>query len=143
MSPPAIIRRVCVIPSACNADTWSLEGQAFGCPSQSRNVGYFNLGFERPAGALKMQDLREFSIAGLKYYAKSGRLIDDLTQDFMETAESTIAPTPVVIDQVGSPAALAAAAANHSNTFVIAPSLDEVMCSVSRHDIAAIWVAFF
>ena len=63
----------------------------------------------------------------------SGVLKDDLTDDFKQTQESTIGPTPVVIDLVGSPAELVQSVQeNRAATFVRSKALDRVYCDGLR-----------
>ena len=102
-----------------SADT---TGQSPGQPGW--NVGYYWLGPTRKNAQLKMTDLRIYSIAAARYYGRDGKLVEDLTEDFKETAESTIVPTPVCVSEVGSPAALTAAvAARQSLTHIRAASV--------------------
>jgi hypothetical protein len=125
------------------AFTWLLEGDstaqcdATGQAPDGVNVGYFGLGRSNPNG-LKMYDLRVFSMAAVKYYDCTGQLVEELTDDFKETQESTVGPIPVVIDRVGSPAELSASVTqNHAATFVKAKSKREIFCSGLR------WQDFF
>ena len=96
-------------------------------------VGYFRLGAERPVSAARMTDLRIYSMAAVKYYDRTGRLAEDLVEDFKETAESTIVPTPVCVSEVGSTAQLAdAITANHALTYVRAGSHSTIFSSALR-----------
>ena len=117
------------------AFTWLLEGDNDpGCQATGKffTVGYFGIGATAPAG-MKMYDLRVFAIAAVKYYDRTGALVEDLTDDFKLTQESTIGPIPVAVDLVGSPAELAASVQkNHAATLVRAPSLDKVFCTGLR-----------
>ena len=104
------------------AMSWLLTGT-----TASWNLGYFFLGNTAPKTALRMYDLRTYSMAATKYYGRDGKLIEDLVDDFRLTAESTIVPTPVCVSEVGSPAALSAAVkANQALTFVRASSAPDV-----------------
>ena len=77
-----------------------------------------------------MTDMRVYSMAAVKYF-RDGDLVEDLTEDFKRTAESTIAPTPVVVDLVASPAALVAAIRNnHTSPFVRAQSVSQIWQSI-------------
>eukprot|EP01052_Picozoa_sp_SAG31_P021495 SAG31_NODE_1665_length_7585_cov_6.666711_6_plen_569_part_00 len=82
-----------------------------------RTVAYYNLGSARKAGAMAMGDLRDYSMAAVFYHASDGSM-EDLRSDFLEAAESTIAPTPVAVSDIHSPASLGAAAQNHWLTHV-------------------------
>jgi hypothetical protein len=86
-------------------------GQSPGTPGWT--LGYFRLGETAPVSAWKLYDLRICSMAAVKYYDRSGRLVDDLYEDFKETAESTILPTPVVVR--ARPGRLSARSVSHSN----------------------------
>ena len=84
------------------AMSWLLTGT-----TASWNLGYFFLGNTAPKTALRMYDLRTYSMAATKYYGRDGKLIEDLVDDFRLTAESTIVPTPVCVSEVGSPPVIA------------------------------------
>ena len=104
------------------AMSWLLVGT-----TADRTIGYFWLGPSAPKTALRMYDLRTYSMAATKYYGRDGKLVEDLVDDFRLTAESTIVPTPVCVSEVGSPAALSAAVkANQALTFVRASSVSTV-----------------
>ena len=104
------------------AMSWLLVGT-----TADRTIGYFWLGPSAPKTALRMYDLRTYSMAATKYYGRDGKLVEDLVDDFRLTAESTIVPTPVCVSEVGSPAALSAAVkANQALTFVRASSASTV-----------------
>ena len=82
---------------------------------------------------MRMYDLRDYSMAAVKLYNKSGVLEESLIDDFKRTAESTIAPTPVVVDLVGSPMELTASVQeNRAATFVRSTSLKRVFCDGLR-----------
>ena len=74
-------------------------------------------------------------MASVKSYSRSGALIEDLSEDFKQTQESTIGPTPVVVDPVGSPEELAQSVREKENraaTFVRSSSLDRIYCDGLR-----------
>ena len=54
----------------------------------------------------------------MAYYNTSGELVEDLHDDFLFTVESTISPVPVVVSEVTSPSAVAAAVDNQLLTHV-------------------------
>jgi hypothetical protein len=72
-------------------------------------------------------------MAAVKYYDRTGALVDDLTEDFKLTAESTIVPTPVCVSELGSPAALIAAIKNNQAlTYVRASSVPSIFTDALR-----------
>ncbi len=63
-------------------------------------------------------------MVGLRYYRK-GRLVEDLTDAYLQTAAGTIAPTPVSVEEVDSPDDLVREARlGHSMTYAAGASLD-------------------
>jgi hypothetical protein len=67
---------------------------------------------------MSMPDLRCYSMAAVVEYDKTGKLIGDLLDDFKYTVEGTIAPNPVAVSEVLSPAALTSAASSQMMTHV-------------------------
>jgi hypothetical protein len=124
-----------LIPEAMS---WLLTASSTGQPAQGPvtpgwNVGYFRLGKTAPVSAWKMYDLRMYSMAAVKYYDRSGTLVDNLVEDFLETAESTISPTPVCVSEVASPALLTAAIkANQALTHVRSTSVATIFTDALR-----------
>jgi hypothetical protein len=121
--------------SVSQAVSWLLTalstGQSLGTAGWT--VGYFRLGKTAPVSAWKMYDLRIYSMAAVKYYDRTGQLVDDLVEDFKETAESTILPTPVCVSEVGSPAMLTAAIkANQALTHVRSVSVTDIFSEALR-----------
>ena len=94
--------------------------------NSSWTVGYYHLGPSRPAGAMKMTDLRAFSGGAVFYYDASGVLVEDLREDFKEYCESTISPVPMTMSEVLSPSLLPAAAKTQVLTYARAHSLDSM-----------------
>ncbi len=85
-------------------------------------VGFYD--FIGSRHGMRLHDARLYSMAGVQFY-RHGKLIEDVRNEYLTTAQSTIAPAPVVIEQLKSPAALAQAVrANHPLTFARAESLD-------------------
>ena len=72
-------------------------------------------------------------MAAVMYYDRAGKLVDDLAEDFKETAESTILPTPVCVSEVGSPTLLTAAIrANQALTHVRSVSVTNIFSEALR-----------
>ena len=95
-------------------------------------VGYYHLGQSRPAGAMKMTDLRVFSGAAVFYYNSTGHLVEDLREDFKEYCESTISPVPMTMSEVLSPAALSTAATTQVLTYARADNLSTIFATALR-----------
>ena len=113
---------------------WCISGSSSGCPNQVRanqtgwTVGYYHLGATRQSGAMQMFDLRGFSAAGLLYYDKTGTLIEDNTQDYLLTSESTISPVPLVISEISSPSSLLEAVKTQYVNNVMVYDLQNLFC---------------
>ena len=80
-------------------------------------AGYFNLNSRTGAGGMAMPDLRDEGAAAVRYHAADGTE-QDLLDDFLLTAESTIGSVPVAVSEVLSPAGIAAAASTHALTYL-------------------------
>lgn len=63
-------------------------------------VGYYN--FTGSPTGMQMPDLRLYAMAATRYY-KDGKLVEDMTDQYLYTAESTIPPAPAAINEVTSP----------------------------------------
>ena len=88
------------------------------------NVGYYN--FTKSGAGMKMYDLRVYSMAAIRTY-EGGKLVEDMTDDYLTTCQSQAVPTPVSLNLVKSPAELTAAvAANQALTYGQARSLDVI-----------------
>ncbi len=101
--------------------SWILK---LGLESGEKNsIGYYN--FTRSgASAMQMYDLRLYSHAAVRTYA-AGQLVEDMTDDYVKTCQSTAVPTPVSLNLVRSPQELKdAVAKNQSFTYAQARSLD-------------------
>lgn len=87
-------------------------------------VGYFDFTGPQRTGGLGVADLRAFSMVAVRYYV-NGQLIEDVTDQYLLTNQGTMPGTPVAVDLVDSPAALAdAVAAGHGITYAGAASLE-------------------
>ena len=85
-------------------------------------VGFYDF-VDSPRG-LRLPDARLYAMVGLRYY-RNGVLVEDLLDSYLTTVASTIAPTPVSVNEVDSPDDLAReVASGHSTTFAEAASLD-------------------
>jgi len=79
-------------------------------PERTRNVGFYHF-TDNPSG-LKLQHLRMYSAAGVRYY-ENGKLVEDVTDDYLLSAFGSIPPQPVSVNRVRSPGELAQAVASH------------------------------
>src|SRR5262249_28143758 len=83
---------------------------------------------------MRLQDARLFAMAGVRTY-RDGALVDDATDDFLETAQSTISPAPGAVHLVSSPAALrAAATAQRGLTYLTVPSRQQLWSALGYAD---------
>jgi len=88
------------------------------------NVGYYR--FLDDPHSQKLPDLRVYSMAALRTYA-GGRLLEDVTDDYLLTAQGTLPPAPVSVNLVESPAELAeAVGSGQSLTWARARGLAEI-----------------
>ncbi len=87
-------------------------------------IGYYN--FTKAGQGLKMYDLRVYSMAAIRTYEK-GRLVEDVTDDYLTTVQSTAVPTPASLNIVPSPEEMKQAVAkNQALTYAQARSLKQV-----------------
>lgn len=63
-------------------------------------VGFYN--FTRGPKAMKPADLRTYAMLATRYY-KNHRLVEDVTDDYLLTAQGTLPPAPVSFNEVLSP----------------------------------------
>lgn len=77
-----------------------------GDESTKSTVGYYD--FSHSGNGMAMHDLRPYSMAAIRTYA-NGKLIDNALDDYFTTVQSTAVPTPVSLNIVRSPEALAQA----------------------------------
>ena len=90
-------------------------------------AGYFNLNDRSSPGGMSMVDLRDEGAAAVRFYAADGSQ-QNLLEDFLLTAESTMSSVPLAVSEVFSPAALTAAASSgHALNYLRLSSLDQVM----------------
>jgi hypothetical protein len=92
--------------------------------NRTTQVGYYD--FSHSGKGMRLQDARLFAMAGIRTY-RDGTLVDDASDDYLMTAQSTIAPAPAAISLVSSPAALrSAVSGNRGVTYAAAPSLAQL-----------------
>lgn len=90
-------------------------------------AGYFNLNDRGSPGGMSMVDLRDEGAAAVRYYAADGSE-QNLLEDYLLTAESTMSSVPLAVSEVLSPAAMTAAVASgHALNYLRLSSLTEVM----------------
>ncbi|MHB9134043.1 MAG: CehA/McbA family metallohydrolase domain-containing protein [Armatimonadota bacterium] len=66
-------------------------------------VGYYN--FTDSPNGMRLHDCRLYAAAAVQYY-KNGRLVEDITDEYLTTAQCTIPPAPVAVNEITSPAEL-------------------------------------
>jgi hypothetical protein len=64
------------------------------------NIGYYH--FSADPHSNRIQHLRLYAMAALRTY-EAGRLVEDVTEDYLRSAAGTIPPTPVCVNLVASP----------------------------------------
>src|SRR5262249_18409745 len=95
-------------------------------------IGYYD--FSHSGNGMRLQDARLFAMAGVRTY-RDGALVDDATDDFLETAQSTISPAPGAVHLVSSPAALrAAATAQRGLTYLTVSSRQQLWSALGYAD---------
>jgi hypothetical protein len=67
---------------------------------QHGNIGYYN--FNAAPKGQRISDLRCYGAAAIRYY-KDGKLVEDMTDDYLLTAQGTIPPAPLSFNEVRSP----------------------------------------
>jgi hypothetical protein len=72
------------------------------------SMGYFDFTGPMRNRGLAVHDLRLFSMVGVTYY-RDGKLVEDVTDQYLLTNAGTMTGTPVAINLLNSPAELAAA----------------------------------
>jgi len=103
------------------------------CLEQSRlknTVGYYK--FTQSGNGMKMFDLRVYSMAAIRTY-EHGKLVEDMTADYLTTCQSTAVPSPVSLNIVRSPDQMRRAVqANESLTYGQARTLQSVFKDALR-----------
>jgi hypothetical protein len=90
-------------------------------------AGYFNLNDRSSPGGMSMVDLRDEGAAAVRYYAADGSE-QNLLEDYLLTAESTMSSVPLAVSDVFSPTAMTAAVASgHALNYLRLSSLAQVM----------------
>jgi hypothetical protein len=97
---------------------WVLK--SYGDPKRGVNVGYYD--FSGSGNGMRPPDLRNYSLLGLRTY-RQGRLVEDVTPEYLTTALSTIPPGPVSINEVRSPVGLRREVeSGHALTYALRPA---------------------
>jgi len=99
--------------------------------AETHTVGYFN--FTRSPLAMQMPDMRGYSSAALMYYS-GGKLLEDATQQFLLTAEGTLAPCPIAFNEVKTVDELRHTVQHHSITHVRSSTLELIWNKGLRWD---------
>ncbi len=98
--------------------------------SQLRNIGYYN--WAGSGKGMRMPFQRNCALAAIKYY-KDGKLVEDMTDDYLTTLQSTMPPTPVSVNEVSSPDALIKEArSGNALTYAQARNLQSLMPDALR-----------
>jgi len=93
-------------------------------------IGYFD--FAASPNGQRLQDCRLYAMAALNTY-RDGELVEDLLNDYLETAQCTIAPSPCSVNLVSSPQALIDDVnSGHALTYGQARSLDTLFQDALR-----------
>ncbi|MEE8475353.1 MAG: hypothetical protein V3T01_08390 [Myxococcota bacterium] len=94
------------------------------------NVGYYD--FAGSGKGMQPPDLRNYSLLGLRTY-REGKLVEDVTSQYLTTALSTIPPGPVSVNEVRSPQELRReVTSGNALTFALAPRIGEISRSSLR-----------
>jgi len=97
------------------------------------NIGYYNFAGSR--NGMQMPNLRMYSQAAVRFY-EDGKLVEDVADDYLTTAQGTIPPGPVSVNLVRSTDALKAeVAAGHALTFGPSRSLEHIYQDVLRYTV--------
>ena len=100
--------------------------------AETHTVGYFNI-TSSPL-SMQMPDMRGYSSAAVMYYSNL-ELVEDNTEQYLLTAEGTLAPCPISFNEVRSVDELRYTLAHgHSITHVRAGSLDQLWDDGLRWD---------
>ncbi len=99
-------------------------------PRYQCTSGYYN--FSKSGNGMRLYDLRVYSMAALRTY-EGGKLVEDMTDDYLTTTQSTAVPTPISLNLVKSPQELAQAVAQRQAlTYAQARSLKMLMPDALR-----------
>jgi len=100
--------------------------------NRTTQVGYYDFGHS--GNGMRIQDARLYGMAGIRTY-RDGVMIDDATEGYLTTAQSTISPAPAAVNLVTSPTALrTTAAANRGLTYASALSRDRLWAALGYSD---------
>jgi hypothetical protein len=102
----------------------------YGAWKRGGNVGYYD--FADSGGGMKPWSLRNYSLLGLRTY-RNGELVEDVTPEYLITAQSTIPPGPVSVNEVRSPEELRREITRgHALTYALAPAVGGISRSSLR-----------
>ncbi|MBI3990552.1 MAG: hypothetical protein HY350_00225 [Candidatus Omnitrophica bacterium] len=88
------------------------------------NIGYYN--FSKSGNGLRMYDLRVYTSAAIRTY-EEGKLVEDMTDEYLATIQSTAVPTPISLNLVRSPDEMRQAVTmNQALTYAQARSLGTI-----------------
>ena len=94
-------------------------------------IGFYN--FAGSGKGMRLPDLRMYSQAGVRFY-EDGEFVEDVTDEYLLTAQGTNPPGPVSVNLVRSPQALKQEVeAGHALTYAQALSLDVVYRDALRY----------
>ena len=100
---------------------WVLSNYA----NEKSNVCFYN--FSGSKNGQQIWDLRLYAGAGVRYY-KNGKLIEDLTDQYLKTAQCTIAPNPFSINEIYSAEEIKREIENkNALTYVMATGLNTIV----------------
>ncbi len=95
-----------------------------------RNIGHYN--WAGSGKGTRMPCQRLTAMAAIKYY-KDGKLVEDMTDDYLTTLQSTMPPSPVSVNEVYSPDALMAEVkSGNALTYGKARNIHSIMSDILR-----------
>ncbi|MBI4025733.1 MAG: hypothetical protein HY360_12185 [Verrucomicrobia bacterium] len=115
------------MPKGLDFIEWTLNTYHGGMLNQ---LGFYNYS-GNPHG-FRLATQRASAAAGVRYY-KDGKLVEDVTEDYLKSAQTAFSPGPVSINEVASPEDLKReVASGHALTYAQARSLDRLMPDALR-----------
>ena len=95
-----------------------------------RNIGFYN--WAGSGQGMRMPFQRICALAGIRYY-KGGKLVEDMTDEYLTTLQSSMPPSPVAVNEVLSPAELEREVrSGHALTYGTARTLGSIMPDALR-----------
>lgn len=118
-------------PEVTDALSWMLQVAV-----ESQNIsqiGYYNFKAAVARGGMDLPNAKMYGMAALRYY-KGGKLVEDLTPEYLTTAQATIPPTPVSFNEVDSVAEMEREVrSGHSLTYARVSSLERLYEEALRY----------